>query len=291
MSDNKTLIFSSQREGGKGGYDLYESKLRAGKWTNPMPLAFINTSKDDELISVPASGDVIYFSSTTSNSRDDIYELELPNEFRPDKLVLVSGTIRDIETNKIIPAVIKINNIKTKEKVDEVKNNETTGKYKLLLQEGEKYDVSISSKGKTFHSEVIDLENTTKYQLVNKDITLKPLKENVSFVLNNIFFGYDSTNLKKESELELERAIELMKLNPTMNVEISAHTDDKGSDEYNLKLSQQRAKAVVKYLIDHGIPSNRLMSKGYGESNPAFPNDTEENRENNRRVEFKVLKL
>lgn len=291
MADNKTLIFSSYRNEGKGGYDLYESKLRAGKWTKPVPLEFINTHRDDELISVPASGDVIYLSNTSSNSKDDIYRVELPKEFRPDKLVSLEGVIRDEETNKIIPATIKVNNINTKEKVVEIKNNEVTGKYSVVLQEGEKYDLSITSKNRTFHSEVIDLENVKKYQIVNKDIKLKPLKANTSFVLNNIFFGFDSANVKKDSELELERVVELMNTNPTMTVEISAHTDDKGSDAYNNRLSQARAEAVVTYLVQKGIVKERLVAKGYGKSQPSVPNDSDENRAKNRRVEFKVMKL
>ncbi|HSZ24979.1 MAG TPA: OmpA family protein, partial [Cytophagaceae bacterium] len=291
MSDNKTLIFSSYRNEGKGGYDLYESKMRAGKWTNPIPLTFINTIRDDELISVPASGEVIYLSNTNSNSKDDIYKIELPKEFRPDKIVSLEGVIRDEETNKIIPATIKVNNINTKEQVVEIKNNEVTGKYTVLLQEGEIYDVSISSKGRTFQSEVVDLQNTKKYQIVNKDIKLKPLKTNTSFVLNNIFFGFDSANVKKDSELELERVVVLMKENPTMVVEISAHTDDKGSDVYNNRLSQARAEAVVNYLVSKGIVKEKLVAKGYGKIQPAFVNDSDENRAKNRRVEFKVLKL
>ncbi len=291
MSDNKTLIFSSYRNEGKGGYDLYESKLRSGKWTKPVPLTFIKSVRDDELISVPSSGDVIYLSNTSSNNKDDIYSIELPREFRPDRIVSLEGVIRDEETNKIIPATIKVNNINTKEQVLEIKNNEVTGKYTVLLQEGEKYDVSVSSKGRTFQSEVVDLENTKKYQIVNKDIKLKSLKTNTSFILNNIFFGYDSANVKKDSELELERVIEMMKVNATMNVEISAHTDDKGSDVYNNRLSQARAEAVVNYLVQHGVAKERLTAKGFGKAQPSVPNDSDENRAKNRRVEFKVTKL
>ena len=291
MADNKTLIFSSYRNEGKGGYDLYESKLRAGKWTAPIPLSFINTSKDDELISVPESGDVIYLSNTSSNNKDDIYKVPLPKEFRPDQLVSLEGTIRDQETNKIIPATIKVNNIKTKESVMEIKNNEVTGKYTIFLQEGEKYDVSVSSNGRTFHSEVINLDTVKKYQIARKDIKLTTIKENTSFTLNNIFFHFDSTNVRKDSELELDRTVELLKASPTMTVEISAHTDDKGSDAYNNKLSQGRADSVVKYLVSKGIAKERLTAKGYGKTKPSVANDSEENRAKNRRVEFKVLKM
>jgi outer membrane protein OmpA-like peptidoglycan-associated protein len=290
MADNKTLIFSRYKDKTNSGYDLYESKLRGGKWTNPIPMTFINTHRDDELICVPESGDIIYLSNTSSNNLDDIYKIELPKEFRPDKIVTLEGVVRDNETNKIIPASIKVTNVETKE-ATEIKNNETTGKYKVLLEEGEKYDISISAQGKTFESEVVDLTNVKKYQLVNKDIKLKSLKANTSFTLNNIFFGFDSSGLKPQSEFELMRVVEMMQKNATMVVEISAHTDDKGSDAYNNKLSQSRAESVVNFLVSKGIPKERLVPKGYGKTQPTVPNDSEENRAKNRRVEFKVMKI
>jgi OOP family OmpA-OmpF porin len=291
MADGRTLIFSSYRPGGKGGYDLYESKYKNGKWMKPVPLEFINTPKDDELISVPASGDVIYLSSTMSNNKDDIYKIELPEEFRPDKIVIVEGKVTDEETKKVIPAMVKVSDIKKKQKVQEVENDPETGKYTLYLEEGRKYDVSVVAQGHTFESEVIDLENVTKYKTVKKEIKLKPLKVNTSFTLNNLFFDFDSSSLTKESELELERVIELLNTNPGMTVEISAHTDDKGSDEYNTKLSQHRAESVVRFLTQKGINKDRMLAKGYGESVPSVPNDSDENRAKNRRVEFKILKM
>ena len=291
MADNKTLIFSSYRNEGKGGYDLYESKFRSGKWTKPISLEFINTYKDDENIAVPASGEVIYLSNTSSNGKDDIYKVGLPKEFQPDKSVTLEGVIRDEATNKIIPATVKVNNINTKERVVEIKNNEVTGKYSVVLQEGEKYDISISSKGRTFHSEVVDLQEVKNAETIKNDVKLTTLVKNTSFVLNNIFFGFDSATVKKDSELELERVVELLKTTPTMIVEISAHTDDKGSDAYNNRLSQARAESVVSFLIAKGIVKERLVAKGYGKIQPSVPNDSDENRAKNRRVEFKVVKM
>ncbi|MCU0430189.1 MAG: OmpA family protein [Cytophagaceae bacterium] len=290
MADNKTLIFSRYKDKTNTGYDLYESKLRGGKWTAPVPMSFINTHRDDELISVPEAGDIIYLSNTSSNNLDDIYKVELPKEFRPDKIVTLEGVVRESENNKIIPATIKVTNLDTKE-TTEVKNNETTGKYKIALEEGEKYDIAISSQGKSFESELVDLSQVKKYQIVNKDIKLKPLKANTSFTLNNIFFGFDSSALKPQSELELNRVVDMLLKNPSMQVEISAHTDDKGSEAYNLKLSQSRAESVVGFLVSKGINKDRLIPKGYGKSKPTVPNDSEENRAKNRRVEFKIVKI
>jgi len=291
MADGKTLIFSSYRPGGKGGYDLYESKLQKGKWTTPEPLEFLNTDKDDQLIAVPASGDVIYFASTKSNSKDDIYKVKLPKQFRPEDVLLVQGTILDDETNKPIAATIKINNFKTKERLTEITNDSLTGKYQMYLKEGEKYDVSISAKGHTFHSEIIDTDSLKAYKEVKKNIEIKTLKPQVSFTLNNIFFDFDSSSLNKSSEFELNRVYDMLLVNPGMKVEISAHTDDKGSDEYNNKLSQARAESVVNYLTAKGINKGRMTAKGYGKEKPCVPNDSDENRAKNRRVEFKILKL
>lgn len=291
MADGKTLIFSSYRSGGKGGYDLYQSKKTGAKWSVPVAMEFINTPKDDELISVPASGDIIYLSNTNKNNKDDIYKLPLPKEFRPDEVVSVEGVVKNEETNKPMPAIIRVSNIKTKEKVSETENDSLSGKYNLYLQKGKKYDVSVTSKGYSFQSEVYDLEKATAYETIKKDMVLEPLKLNASFRLNNLFFDFDSASLTKDSELELDRVIEMMKANATMQVEISAHTDDMGSDAYNQKLSQLRAESVVKYLTQHGILQTRLVAKGYGESVPSVPNDTEENRAKNRRVEFKIIKL
>lgn len=166
-----------------------------------MPLDFINTSKDDELISVPASGDVIYLSSTLSNNKDDIYKVELPGEFRPEKVISVEGFIKDEETNKPIASIIQLNNFKTKEKVSEVTNDSVTGKFQVYIEEGQTYDFSISSKGHTFHSEVLKPDSVKRYQKFEKNIKLKPLKKNTSFVLNNIFFEFDSASLSATSFL------------------------------------------------------------------------------------------
>jgi len=291
MADGKTLIFSSFRASGKGGYDLYQSKKSGSVWGKPVAMEFINTPKDDELISVPASGDVIYLSNTNKNNKDDIYKLPLPKEFQPEEVVLVEGTVKNEATNKPMPATIRVSNIKTKEQIFETENDSITGKYNLYLQKGKKYDVSVTSKGYSFQSEVYDLEKTVAYETVKKDMILEPLKLNASFRLNNLFFDFDSASLTKESELELDRVIEMMKTNSTMQVEIAAHTDDMGSDAYNSKLSQMRAESVVRYLAAHGIVASRLVAKGYGESVPSVPNSSDESRAKNRRVEFKIIKL
>lgn len=109
--------------------------------------------------------------------------------------------------------------------------------------------------------------------------------------MKNIYFDYDKTTLKSESFVELNKVVDFLKQNPSVSIEISGHTDSRGSDTYNQNLSQGRSQAVVDYLVSQGIESYRLEAHGYGESRPIDTNNTEEGMANNRRVEFTVLKI
>ncbi len=125
--------------------------------------------------------------------------------------------------------------------------------------------------------------------IIEKDIMLTPLEKNVTIVLKNIQFDFDSDAIKKSSETELKMVLQLMEKNPNLKIEVSAHTDSQGGDEYNLNLSERRATSVVNWLVDRDISTNRLKAVGFGESKPLLPNDSEENMAKNRRVEFKIL--
>jgi outer membrane protein OmpA-like peptidoglycan-associated protein len=108
--------------------------------------------------------------------------------------------------------------------------------------------------------------------------------------LKNIYFDFDKTTLKAESFVELNKVVDFLKQNATVEIEIEGHTDNKGSDVYNQNLSQGRSQSVVDYLAEQGVERSRLAAHGYGESKPIDTNDTEEGRANNRRVEFTVVK-
>ena len=122
-------------------------------------------------------------------------------------------------------------------------------------------------------------------------MTIIPIQEGAQLTLDHITFASNSADLKPSSLLELDRVIELLQKNPSLHVEISAHTDDVGSNAYNLKLSQSRAKSSVNYLTKHGAPISRLKPMGFGKQKPVVPNVSEENRAINRRVELRVLKF
>ncbi len=135
--------------------------------------------------------------------------------------------------------------------------------------------------------------DTTKKQVIidrPKDTVVVKVDTVQPIVLKNVFFDFDGFNLRPESYKELNKLVKFLKDNPKIRIEISAHTDDRGSDEYNYKLSENRAKSVREYLISQSIDASRITSKGYGETKPVAPNDTEENRQLNRRVEYIILK-
>jgi OOP family OmpA-OmpF porin len=141
-------------------------------------------------------------------------------------------------------------------------------------------------------SENLNLDSLVKAgnRKIHKDLYLVPIEVGQVFRLNNVFFDFDKWDLRSESFVELDRVVKLLNDNPSMEIELSAHTDSFGADDYNFKLSDNRAKSCMEYLLSKGIAPNRVTSQGYGETKPVAPNDTPENRQLNRRVEFKITK-
>ena len=124
--------------------------------------------------------------------------------------------------------------------------------------------------------------------MVTKDIELKNIKVGNNITLKNVFFNTAKWDVKADSYAELDRLVALLAEIPSLKIEISGHTDNVGSESLNELLSQKRADAVVKYLVEKGVDKNRLTAKGYGQSKPVGPNDTEQGRALNRRTEFEI---
>lgn len=295
--DGKTMFFSSKGHGGKGGYDVFVSVFDEGHWSDPINLGEpVNGPGDDIFLVLTANGKKGYFSSSVESGKDkDIYELEfIPNfklKNKGPKLALVKGIVIDADTKQPIGANLHIVDNQKNEAVGDYKSNAVTGNFLISLPSGKNYGLNVNAEGYMFHSENFNLPDSAQFKEYFIRIELKKLKEGTKVILKNIFFDYDKATLRQESFPELDRVVELMKENPKIKVEISGHTDNKGSDDYNLKLSQSRAKSVVDYIVSKGIEAQRLIAKGYGETQAVDTNDTEEGRQNNRRVEFKVTSV
>lgn len=459
MADGKTLIFSSNRPGGKGGFDMYQSKLNAlGEWMSPVPLAYVNTEKDDQLPCISAAGDLMYY--TYNNS--DIYSVVIPPGLRQFRNNIVQGFITDRDTQAGISADIVVTDALTSQIVMQLDNNPVDGRYTIVLPAGNSFNIEFKKEGYSSFTHALDLRAVKKYQEIElpvqlfksvlltlnvsdkeifepvsaeisikekgqtaflknlrnnpkngsilidlpvgkayeiivsaihfksvildfnvqglviyrdfeKYIELQPEKVevelNVADLLNNgkvkskvvlrnksreeiievggnqtvslragdryemevtsdqgyafsssvidltsgaaapvnvklmklerdakltlrdINFESNNDKLSEISFQELERVVQLMNENPTLKVEVAAHTDDIGSETYNQLLSQKRAKSVVDFLLQKKISPERFIAKGYGESQVKVPNDSVENRATNRRVELKILSI
>ncbi len=204
------------------------------------------------------------------------------------KKLVLAGNIYDLKTGKPVAANLTIHPRTNKRA--EMKPGTAGGKYEQEINHLGKYILIASAEGyltATDSTEAVSEDITP----VIKDIALQPVEVGLTVRLDHIYFDFDKTTLKKESYEELAKVIEFLKQNPTVEIEIAGHTDSKGSDDYNQRLSQGRTQAVVDYLISQGVGARRLVAMGYGESKPVDTNDTEEGRAKNRRVEFTVLKL
>lgn len=171
-----------------------------------------------------------------------------------------------------------------------IDSDPVTGEYQIILPTGTMYGYLAEAEGFIAINANIDLKDTKVYGELNNDLYLVPIEKGAVVRLNNIFFDFDKSELKEASFPELNRMVELMNKNPEMKILVEGHTDNIGTAEYNIGLSERRAGAVVNYLAEKGIAKDRLQSKGWGMSKPMVSNDDEiGGREFNRRVEFKIL--
>lgn len=296
--DGKTLYFSSDGHYGLGSLDVFKSvRLSDTSWTlwsEPVNLGKeVNTAGYDVAYKISTDGKNAYFSSDREGGKGgyDIYSIRLPQEAQPLKnVVTIMGRVSDEKGNPLDASLLWYE-LFTGKNVGSLTSNPETGDYIITLANGSSYSYFAERPGYYSTSNSIDLTEESTYKEINVDIILQSIQslQNTSIVLNNIYFDFDKSDLKTESGIELDRLVKFLSDNPNVKIEISAHTDAKGSEEYNLSLSQKRAESVVGYLTAKGIDPARLIAKGYGESNPIGDNSTEEGMAKNRRVEMRVL--
>lgn len=330
--DGETMYFSSDGHKGMGGYDIFFSKKQDdGTWGKPQNIGYpVNTTDDDLHFIMAANGKHGYYSSYRDEGGDDIFmisflgkpkeplmsgednllagvaapieekmiqaevELEIANN-----LTILKGVILDEETKQPISATLELVDNGAQKTISSFSSDGKTGNFLLSLPAGKNYGIAVNAEGYLFHSENFDIPESAGYTEFEKVFYLKKIEVGKSIVLRNIFFDLDRSTIKPISKLELDRLIELLTENKTLRVEISGHTDTQGSASYNTKLSQNRAKAVVDYLVKAGFESSRFEYKGYGEESPIISDEeiskisSRSERKDahavNRRTEFKIL--
>ena len=308
MRTDSILYFASDGHPGFGGLDLFKATLTpSGGWRVENMGQPVNSSADDFGITF-GHGESGFFSSNRGDARgyDHILSFELP-----DLRINLSGYVIDKDEEPVPNAVIRIVGNDGSNRKEIARND---GSFQFPLQRGVRYVMLAGAKGylnarQEFRAD--DAEEDAEYSV---DFILASI--NKPIVIDNIFYDFDKATLRPESKTALDEMAQVMRDNPNITIEMAAHTDRKGSDDYNIKLSQRRAQSVIDYLISAGIQPDRLQAQGYGKSRPKtitkklareFPQFTEgteltaeyidtldpENREVadqiNRRTEFQVL--
>lgn len=312
-ADNKTLYFSSQGFSGYGGLDIFRSVRLDDSWTKwsvPENLGpEINSKFDDLFFNIPSNSENAYFSKGVAENNSDIFTLKLPPFMLPDPVVIVKGKLLDQKTNQPLDAKIIFETLPDGKEAGIANSNPATGEYEIQIPVGKMYGIRAIAKDHLSTNQNLDLRKVA-YGPIKKDlllapdeqaladkpvemppIGLTPIAENATIPLNNIFFKFDDATLQAESFPELNRIVTLMNERKLMKVEIAGHTDQIGSDEYNMKLSERRAKSVTRYLEGKGVDSSRITTTWYGETKPVDATNTRDGNRKNRRVEFKILKL
>lgn len=287
-SDGKTLYFASKGHIGYGGYDLFVSKRLDDTWQNwskPKNLgSVINSPKTELSIFLSAKGDKAYVGKA-----EDIWEIT--NTVKQDPVVLIKGKVYDAKTKETLSAPIVYNDLATNKELGKAISDPTTGSYSIVLPYGHRYSFMAEKEGYYAVTENVNVADLTEYKEIIVDLYLNPIEKGQTIRLNNIFFDSGKYDLLPESYAELDRLYKVLQTNKGLKIEIGGHTDAVGSDANNLTLSNNRANAVMQYLVTKGISKDRLSSKGFGETKFIATNDTEEGKQLNRRVEFVILEL
>lgn len=293
--DGKSFYFASNGHKGLGKHDLFMTTLLddKGNCSEPINLGYpINSSEDDVSLMVSANGKTAYYASGMDGGFGewDLYSFDLPEVVRPNKVTYSKGLVYDAETKQPVRAKFELIDIDSERPIVESYSDGENGEFLVCVPLSKDYALNVSAKGYLFFSENFSLKEVKDTNSYAFDVPLTPIKEGASVILKNIFFETNKYNLKPTSKVELDKLISFLQTNATVNIEIGGHTDNVGSKAYNQELSENRAKSVYTYLVEHGIPAERLSFKGYNFEKPVATNDTPEGRAQNRRTEFKVIK-
>ena len=261
VRDSVTLYFASDGHPGMGGLDLFKATLDStGKWNVENMKAPINSAGDDFGITFAGDKESGFFSSNRNDARgyDHLYSFELPVI-----TIFIEGIVSDVDENPIEDATVRIVG---RDGLNEKVLAKKDGKYKVELERDIRYVMMASARGYLNQNFELKTGPEEKNETYIVDFFLSPISKPV--VIENIFYDFDKATLRPESEKALDEMIKMLNDNPNVTIELGAHTDRKGSEQYNERLAQRRAQSVVDYLIAGGIAQDRLEAKGYGESVP-----------------------
>jgi len=302
--DGKTLYFASRGHVGMGGSDLFMSRLDDnGNWSKPVNLGYpINTMFDENSLMVSPDGEIAFFASDRKGGFGglDIYYFNMPVEMRPTKTVYFEGIVFDVQTRLPLAGKFQLIDIKTGKEVVISEADKVTGEFLVTLPVDREYALNVTYPGYAFFSKNFNMTLSENQDAIHLDVPMMPISMEQTVLLANVFFDLGKASLRPESNIELDKLVDFLQKNPTLKIELGGHTDTRGDDKENLKLSNDRAKSVFDYAIAKGVEAKRLTFKGYGETKPVISDEeitklaTESEKEaahqSNRRTEYKIIK-
>ena len=295
-TDSKTLYFTSEtgtQRLGAGGYDIFYTRQdENGKWIKPVNIGNpINTPEDEHGLIVSTDGRMAYFTSGRLKGKGglDIYRFELYPEARPEKVVIISGELKDKDGNMVSDAKVEIK-YSEDAKIEEAHIDKDEGKFYAVVKTERPQDIvmTVKKEGHVFESKLLTIKELQKPVIKNNELVVAPIEVGKSYTINDILFATNSYELSAKSKFVIDGFVEFMAENPNVKVEIQGHTDNEGDPSSNLILSDNRANSVMQYISSKGIDAARLTFKGYGQTKPKVPNSNAENKAKNRRTEFLI---
>lgn len=291
-ADNRTLYFSSNGRTGMGGYDLYISREdSSGHWSKATNLGYpVNTKANEINLFVSLDGSRAWLSSDrdTTKTGFNIFSFPVYAKIHPGKVLFVKGVVQDARSGKKLSVRIVLTDLTTGRAVDSAISDIVSGRFLMVLHEGTDYAFNIQKKGYLIYSQSFNLKEFPGLTSVNKTFKLTPITKGAVMRLQNIRFDFDRSTLKLSALPELNKLVAFLQKNPMLKILIAGYTDNVGSVNYNLKLSQERAKAVFDYLVSKGIDAGRMQYRGFGNTHPVSNNQTPQGRAANRRTEIVI---
>lgn len=222
------------------------------------------------------------------SDKNEILEKNFKLNALSSAVTIIRGTITDSQSKSPLQATLVVRDSQSEKEVVNIKTS-VGGTFEIAIPAGRNYELTARATDYMKGIEAIEIPMDKKGQTLEKNISLSSLQVGNKIILKNVFYDFNQATLRPSSIVELNRLVDLLQEYPGMRIELSSHTDNKGSGDYNLTLSNNRSKSCVDYLIKNGIDKKRLEYKGYGLTQPITTNDTEEGRQLNRRTEFKIL--
>ncbi|MBK7286705.1 MAG: OmpA family protein [Flavobacteriales bacterium] len=282
------LYFSSTGHTNMGGLDIFETHKEGEFWSEPKNMGYpVNTTRDDFGLWLDSTGTKGYLSCEGTGS-DQIYALNVH-----PLLFAVEGTITNVKTGKPLPgSLVTLRNLITK--LDTQVTADASGQFHFDVRPNTAYSVSATNVDMLAQSTPASTAGLGLSTTLRADLQLEPLELNKPIAVPNIYYDYDKWDIRPDAAMELNKLAKIFMDNPGLTFELSSHTDSRGGDTYNLVLSDARARSAVDYLERQGVPPDRLIAMGYGETMPVNGcvngvKCTEEEHQANRRTEFKVI--